>query len=180
MYRAMPNPTEAMPSVIMNGETLNTATPMPLVTPTSVPAAMPARQPTAIASHTLSGEAADDRRHGGGADHRSQCHDGPHRQIEAAGQQGEHLTERDDGQVDRLAHDVDQILRREEIVRDRGEHDQRHQQQEGQHAEPDEQTLRPDAHRTAAPAERRALLQLGRGWFMRLPARRSSSARSAR
>jgi hypothetical protein len=54
----MPKPTEAIPKVMMNGETLNTATPMPLHTPTSVPAAIPARQPSATASHTLSGEPA--------------------------------------------------------------------------------------------------------------------------
>ncbi len=59
IYSAMPKPTDAMPNVIMKGDTLNTATPMPLVTPTSVPAAMPARQPSVIASHTLSGEAVE-------------------------------------------------------------------------------------------------------------------------
>ncbi len=58
MYSAIPKPTEAIPSVMMKGETLNTATPIPLATPTRVPAAMPATQPTAIASHTLSGVAA--------------------------------------------------------------------------------------------------------------------------
>jgi len=51
----MPNPTEAMPIVIMKGETLKRATPAPLTMPIATPAPTPARMPTAIASTTASG-----------------------------------------------------------------------------------------------------------------------------
>ena len=54
-YSAAPKPTDAIPKVIINGDTLNTATPMPLMTPMTVPAAMPTNEPSAIASHTASG-----------------------------------------------------------------------------------------------------------------------------
>ena len=51
----MPKPTDDMPSVMMNGETPKTATPMPLQMPTRTPAAIPASAPTAMASATASG-----------------------------------------------------------------------------------------------------------------------------
>src|SRR5436305_641662 len=54
----MPKPIEARPSVIMNGETLNSATPTPLTMPIDSPARKPASMPPAIASHAMSGWAA--------------------------------------------------------------------------------------------------------------------------
>ena len=53
----MPKPTEAMPKVMMKGETLKTATPMPLTAPMVVPARMPAKAPMAMASPAASGMA---------------------------------------------------------------------------------------------------------------------------
>ena len=58
MYSAMPKPIDAMPSVIMNGETLKSATPMPLTMPIESPAPKPASRPSATASATASGIAA--------------------------------------------------------------------------------------------------------------------------
>jgi hypothetical protein len=55
----MPKPTEAIPKVIMKGETLKTETPMPLTTPMAVPARKPASTPSTIASKALSGTAAN-------------------------------------------------------------------------------------------------------------------------
>ena len=46
---------EAMASVIMKGETLRTATPMPLTTPMAVPAPSPARMPRPMARPTALG-----------------------------------------------------------------------------------------------------------------------------
>ena len=54
----MPKLIVAVPSVIMNGETLNTATPTPLTTPTKVPAPMPARIPNVRVIAVASGWAA--------------------------------------------------------------------------------------------------------------------------
>ena len=47
----MPKPIEAMPSVIMKGETPKTATPMPLAMPMSVPAPTPASMPNGDRQH---------------------------------------------------------------------------------------------------------------------------------
>ena len=58
MYRARPKPTEAMPRLIMNGETLNSATPTPLTTPIAAPAAIPATMPISIDRPAASGMAA--------------------------------------------------------------------------------------------------------------------------
>ena len=87
----MPKPTDAMPSVIMNGETLNTATPMPLTTPTKVPAPMPARMPKVSVISGRVGVGGVERRHGQRGDHRGDGDDRADREIEAAGEQRQHL-----------------------------------------------------------------------------------------
>ena len=58
MVSAAPSATDSMPSVIMNGGTLNRATPMPLIEPTTTPTPMPAIRPSTIAKVTASGEPA--------------------------------------------------------------------------------------------------------------------------
>ena len=57
MKRAMPKPTDAIPKVIMNGDTLNTATPMPFTTPMPRPEARPAAMPRVMDKVTVSGNA---------------------------------------------------------------------------------------------------------------------------
>ncbi len=52
---AMPKLIVAVPSVIMKGETLNTATPTPLTTPTMVPAPIPASMPSVSVIAVASG-----------------------------------------------------------------------------------------------------------------------------
>ena len=54
----MPKPIDAMPSVIMNGETPASATPAPLAMPMSMPAPTPASIPTAMLRTIASGKAA--------------------------------------------------------------------------------------------------------------------------
>ena len=51
----MPKPMEAMPRVIMKGETPKAATPMPLRMPMATPAPTPASMPRAIDITTASG-----------------------------------------------------------------------------------------------------------------------------
>ena len=85
----------------------------------------------------------------------SQRHDRADRQIEPAGQQRQHLAQRDDGQIDRLPHDVHQVLPVRKWSDSSVNTMMRDQQQERQHAEPDEQLL--ETQRQAATARLRLL-----------------------
>ena len=58
MNSARPKPIDAMASVIMNGDTLRTATPSPLAMPMLVPAPSPAMMPRVMARPTAFGEPA--------------------------------------------------------------------------------------------------------------------------
>ena len=112
----------------MKGDTPKTATPMPLQMPMATPAAIPASAPKAMASGG----------HCGCADHRGKRHDRPDGQVEASRQQRQHLPERDDHQVDRLAHGVGEVGHRQEIAREQSEDDDGDDQEERQDAKPDE------------------------------------------
>ena len=94
----MPKPTEAMPSVIMKGDTPKIATPMPLT--------MPMRDARADAGEHADGDREHDRVGKGrwpcavmamAPDDRSQRQDRADRKVEAAGQQRQHLAHRDHG-----------------------------------------------------------------------------------
>ena len=122
----MPKPTDDMPSVMMKGETPNTATPMPLQTPTAVPGGDAGERADRDGEHRHVRNARHRSPPSPCADHRGQRQDRADGEIEAAGQQREHLPERDDDQIDRLADDVGEVANGEEIVRHQREDDQRH------------------------------------------------------
>ena len=114
---AMPKLIAAVPSVIMNGETLKTATPTPLTTPTSVPAPMPARMPRVSVIAVASGWAAARGAMAKRRDNRGYSDDLADRKIKAAGEQRQHLSHRDDRQIGGLPSDRDQIFGGQEPVR---------------------------------------------------------------
>ena len=130
-----------MPSVMMNGDTPNQATPTPLTQPST--AAAPGRHRTPQHGEAASSVPLPP------ANAPSPCEpttevmasDSADRKIEAAGDQGQHLPQRHQDQIDRLAQQIQKVLLTEKVGRQVGKNDQRNDHQEGQHAEALEQPL---------------------------------------
>jgi hypothetical protein len=112
-----------------------------------------------------------ERRHGQRGNHRGDGDNLADREIEAAGEQRQHLPHGDDGQIGRLPRDRDQILAGQEARRQGVEDDQRNDQQERQDADAHEQPLQ--RHAVVQPALRDFLFHQARVRSKKLASTRS-------
>jgi hypothetical protein len=84
-------------------------------------------------------------RHGKGPHHRGHRHDGPDGEVEAAGEEGEHLANRDEDEVAGLADDIQEVPLGEKIFGEPGKDDESPDQEDREHPQPQEDLLRPMA-----------------------------------